>query len=71
LLKVTPKTAPHQRISFSFAALVKSKDTFLHITGFSKKQVLATAVAGQESTEMPIRAFLQTPDVNTQVYWAE
>lgn len=71
LLKVTPKTAPHQRISFSFAALVKSKHTFLHITGFSKKQVLAAAVAGQESTEMPIRAFLQTPDVNTQVYWAE
>lgn len=71
LLKVTPKTAPHQRISFSLAALVKSKHTFLHITGFGKKQVLAAALAGQESTEMPIRAFLQTPDVNTQVYWAE
>jgi len=70
LLKVTPKTAPYQRISFSFAALAKSKNTFLHISGASKKQVLATAIAGQECREMPIRAFLQAPDVNTQIYWA-
>jgi len=33
--------------------------------------VLAKAIAGQECKEMPIRAFLQAPDVNTQVYWAE
>ncbi|UUO22284.1 6-phosphogluconolactonase [Colwellia sp. M166] len=71
LLKVVPKTAPYQRISFSFAALAKSKTTFLHISGVSKKQVLAKAIAGQECKEMPIRAFLQAPDVNTQVYWAE
>jgi len=71
LLKVVPKTAPHQRISFSFAALAQSKNTFLHISGASKKQVLAKAIAGQECKEMPIRAFLQAPDVNTQVYWAE
>lgn len=70
LIKVTPKSAPYQRISFSFAALSKSKNTFLHISGASKKQVLATAIAGQECREMPIRAFLQAPDVNTQVYWA-
>ena len=68
LLKVVPQMAPHQRISFSFAALAQSKNTFLHI---SKKQVLAKAIAGQECKKMPIRAFLQAPDVNTQVYWAE
>jgi 6-phosphogluconolactonase len=71
LLKVTPKTAPHQRISFSFAALAQSKNTFLHISGISKKQVLAKAIAGQVSKEMPIRAFLQAPNINTQVYWAK
>ncbi|TWX73821.1 6-phosphogluconolactonase [Colwellia sp. C1TZA3] len=71
LLKVTPKTAPHQRISFSFAALAQSKNTFLHISGTSKKQVLAKAIAGQACKEMPIRAFLQAPDINTQVYWAK
>jgi 6-phosphogluconolactonase len=71
LIKVLPKTAPHQRITFSFSALANSKNTFLHISGESKKQVLAKALAGQESREMPIRAFLHAPDVNTQVYWAE
>ncbi|MBA6291226.1 6-phosphogluconolactonase [Colwellia sp. MB3u-70] len=71
LLKVTPKTAPHQRISFSFAALAESKNTFLHISGISKKQVLAKAIAGQVCKEMPIRAFLQAPNINTQVYWAK
>lgn len=71
LLKVLPKTAPHQRITFSFSALANSKNTFLHISGVSKKQVLAKAIAGSESREMPIRAFLHAPNVNTQVYWAE
>ena len=71
LLSVVPKTAPHQRISFSFAALSQSKNTFLHISGESKKQVLDKALAGQNIKEMPIRAFLQTDNVNTQVYWAE
>lgn len=70
LIKVIPKTAPYQRISFSFSALAQSKNTFLHISGDSKKQVLAKAIAGQESREMPIRAFLHAPDVKTQVYWA-
>jgi len=71
LLKVIPKTAPHQRISFSFSALAQSKNIFLHISGASKKQVLAKAIAGQACREMPIRAFLQAPDVNTQIYWAQ
>ena len=71
LLKVVPKTAPHQRITFCFAALAQSENTILHISGSSKKQVLAKAIAGQDVKEMPIRAFLHAADVNTQVYWAE
>ncbi len=31
LMKVQPKTAPNQRITFSFAALKQSKHVFLHI----------------------------------------
>lgn len=71
LLKVVPKTAPHQRITFSFAALAQSKNTILHISGSSKKRVLAKAIAEQDIKEMPIRAFLHTDNINTQVYWAE
>jgi 6-phosphogluconolactonase len=71
LMKVEPTTAPHQRITFSFASLSKSKNTFLHVCGESKKQVLDKALNGDDIFEMPIRKFLQTDDIDTQVYWAK
>ena len=37
----------------------------------AKKDVLNKALAGNDKFVMPIRAFLQQPDFNTQVYWAE
>lgn len=71
LLKVVPNTAPHDRITFSFSHLKQSKNTFLHISGTSKKTVLNQAITGSNNREMPIRAFLHDPKVNTNVYWAE
>jgi len=71
LMKVVPKTAPHERITFSFASLITSKNTFLHLCGESKKQILEKALSDSDIFEMPIRAFLQHPTLNTQVYWAE
>lgn len=71
LLKVVPKTAPHDRISFSFAHLKVSKNVVLHISGESKKEVLEKALADTNIKEMPIRAFLQDPNITTNVYWAE
>lgn len=71
LMKTEPKTAPHQRITFTFANLMKSENTFLHISGRAKKQVLDKALSDTDTSSMPIRAFLQHPDINTQVYWAE
>jgi len=71
LLKVVPKTAPHERISFSFAHLKRSENTILHISGAAKKQVLNKALAKNDIQEMPIRAFLQAPSIDTNVYWAE
>jgi len=70
LLMVEPKTAPHQRISFSFAALSKSENTFLHLCGENKQEVLKQALNGDDAFEMPIRAFLHHPSLNTQIYWA-
>jgi 6-phosphogluconolactonase len=70
LLKVIPKTAPHQRISFSFAALSKSENTFLHLCGENKQTVLSKALDGDDAFEMPIRAFLHHPSLKTQIYWA-
>lgn len=71
LLKVAPKTAPHDRITFSFACLQHSKHTILHICGEGKKVVLDKAIAGNDVFEMPIRAFLHHPSLQTNVYWAE
>ena len=70
LMKVEPTTAPHQRITFSFAALSQSKNTFLHVCGESKKQVLEKALNGDDEFDMPIRKFLQADYIDTQVYWA-
>lgn len=70
LLKVQPKTASHQRISFTFASLITSKNIFLHSCGEGKKTVLTQALEGNDPFEMPIRAFLQHPSLNTQIFWA-
>jgi len=71
LMKVEPKTAPHQRITFNFAALKQSENTFLHLCGSGKKQVLNKALSANSIFEMPIRAFLQDEAIDTQVFWAE
>lgn len=71
LMKVVPKSAANDRITFTLSALIQSKHIFLHVCGEGKKDVLAQANAGTEILTMPIRAFLQNPDVTTQVYWAE
>lgn len=71
LMKTMPKSAPYERITFTLASLLTSNNHFLHISGSVKKQVLDKALSGSDEAEMPIRAFLQHPSVNTQVYWAE
>jgi len=71
LMKVQPKTAPHQRITFSFAALKNSKYVFLHLCGNNKKQVLAQALNNTNIFEMPISAFLQGENIETRIYWAK
>ena len=71
LLSVTPKTAPYQRITFSYQALKQSKHVFLHISGENKQQVLTQAIASDDVLQMPIRAFLHADDIQTQVFWAK
>ncbi|MBU2924310.1 6-phosphogluconolactonase [Colwellia sp. 4_MG-2023] len=71
LMKVQPKTAPHQRITFSFSALKASKNVFLHVCGDNKKQVLDKALSTHDIFEMPIRAFLHNDVIDTQIYWAK
>jgi 6-phosphogluconolactonase len=70
-MKVVPKTAPHQRITFTFASLIGSKNIILHLSGSAKKDVLNKALSATDIFEMPIRAFLQHTEINTNGYWAE
>lgn len=71
LLKVVPGSAPFERISFNFNALVQAPYLYLHIVGDSKMQVLDQAVANDNSMEMPIRAFLNHTSKTIDVFWAE
>jgi 6-phosphogluconolactonase len=71
LMMVEPTTAPHQRITFSFAALAESENTILHICGDSKKTVLDKALSSTDIYEMPIRAFLQSDKITSEIYWAQ
>jgi 6-phosphogluconolactonase len=71
LMAVQPKTAPHQRITFTLSALLKSSAIFLHLCGENKQQVLQQALSGNDPVVMPIRAFLQDDSVNTQVMYAD
>ena len=71
LMSVQPKTAPHQRITFTLAALLKSSAIFLHICGENKQQVLQQAMADKDIFAMPIRAFLHDKNVTTKVMYAQ
>lgn len=68
-LAVTPLTAPHQRISLSYAALLQSGLLILSIQGESKRKVLDQAMAGVNDT-LPISHFLAQNEVSLDVYWA-
>ncbi|TLU66218.1 6-phosphogluconolactonase [Thalassotalea litorea] len=71
LLKVVPGSAPFDRISFNFNALVQASHLYLHLVGESKMQVLDQAIANENSMEMPIRAFLHHTSKTIDVFWAE
>ena len=67
-IAVQPTTAPNQRMSLTLKALLNSENIFLHLTGESKRTVLAQALNGEDESEMPIRAILNRSDV--QLVWA-
>ena len=67
-IAVQPTTAPNQRMSLTLSALLNSENIFLHLTGDSKRAVLAQALEGDDELEMPIRAVLNR--TNVQLIWA-
>lgn len=70
VLNIVPKTAPYPRVSLSKNRLLKSRHVYLHLVGEKKLAVLNLALASDEATAMPIRAFLQHPGTDVQVMFA-
>lgn len=71
LIKTVPTTAPYDRVTFNFSALIEATHIYLHCVGDSKMTVLKQALASNNPREMPIRAFLHHPSQTCEIFWAE
>lgn len=67
VLAVRTPSQPLPRITLSADRLHQARRHLLHITGDEKRSVLARALSGDDSRELPIRAFLSCP---LAIYWA-
>ena len=67
VVAVRTPSQPQPRITLSADRLHQARRHVLHITGGDKRAVLAQAFAGDDTRELPIRAFLACP---LAVYWA-
>jgi len=70
VLTMEAEGAGEDRLTFSFASLSDARFLALHIEGQGKKDVLETAKAGSDETDMPIRAVLNRAASPLQIYWA-
>ena len=67
VLAARTPSQPQPRITLSADRLHQARRHVLHITGDDKRRVLARAMSGDDSRELPIRALLSCP---LAVYWA-
>ena len=70
LLHTTPVTAPHERVSMTLGAILKTPHIFLAIQGADKKAVFDRA-ATAPTTEFPISLILNQNGANCHVYYAK
>ncbi|CAM3991106.1 6-phosphogluconolactonase [Pseudomonas reidholzensis] len=66
VLPMLAPSVPHQRLSLTRAVLASAAFTALSVQGEGKLATLRAALAGDDPSEMPIRAFLQDP---LDIYW--
>ena len=64
--ETTPLTAPHQRLTLTLAAVLRSREILVHITGEAKKTLLENARAEQH----PVAAILQQTVTPASIWWA-
>lgn len=68
VMLTNPVNAPHRRVTMTKKRLFDSLNTFVHITGERKKEVLQQALTICDPIRMPICAFLDQPEL--QVMYA-
>lgn len=66
VLPMLAPSVPHQRLSMTRALLASAGFSALAVQGEGKLATLRAALAGDDLTEMPIRAFLHDP---LSIYW--
>ena len=64
----TPKTAPHERMTLTAAAILDSRNIVLHISGENKRQVYQQALTIESVEAMPVSLFLKESE-SIKVYW--
>jgi 6-phosphogluconolactonase len=69
-IPVKPPRAPHERMTFTLAALLRARHLYLHITGESKWQVFQKATEPGSVEELPIRGFLAETEMLMEVFYA-
>ncbi len=65
----SPKPPP-ERITLTFARIIKTRRLYLHITGTAKRSLLEQVMQSGSTEQYPICAFLQQTDVPPVIYWA-
>ena len=66
LAATDPVTAPHQRITLTLAAVLRSRNIIIHITGEHKEDVLQRA----SRDHYPIAAILEQTNTPASIWWA-
>jgi 6-phosphogluconolactonase len=69
-LAVRPPAAPHDRMTLTLAALLRSRQLYLHITGAKKLAVLQQALAAKDAMTYPIHAVCQRSDSPLETFYA-
>ena len=69
-LAVRPPVAPHDRMTLSLAALLRSRQLYLHITGAKKLAVLQQAQVTKDAKLLPIYAVCQHSDTPLETFYA-
>ena len=69
-LALRPPVAPHDRMTLSLPAILRSHQLYLHITGETKFSVLEQALAGGDIRELPIRSVFNREESPLEVFYA-